>query len=332
MKLGGISMIEQVLPRIYHIRVPLPGNPLRELNSYLLKGDGHNLLIDTGFRQPPCQNALQSALDELGIRREETDVLITHLHSDHSGMADLFAGDDRHIYISGIDRNIIDGPGLKETRAAQDARYQAEGFGANAIEVFNTHPARSMAVPEGITNYHNLQDGDTISVAGYTLKAIHTPGHTPGHMCFWLEEQGAMFLGDHVLFDITPNITAWHWLPDSLGAYFKSLKAIRAYDVEIPLPAHRAPGNFKDRIDQILVHHQHRLDETLQIVRANPGRCAYDIASKMTWSIRCTSWEDFPAGQKFFAVGECMSHLDHLMVLGEVKMEMHDGLKLYYTV
>lgn len=44
-------MVEQVLPRIYHICVPLVGNPLKELNSYLIKDDGRNLLIDTGFRR-----------------------------------------------------------------------------------------------------------------------------------------------------------------------------------------------------------------------------------------------------------------------------------------
>ena len=326
-------MIEQVLPNIYHIRVPLIGNPLKELNSYLIKDDGHNLLIDTGVRQDACREALQSALDELGVRVEETDVLVTHLHSDHSGMADLFSGRDRHIYISGIDRDIIDGAALKECHKEQDDRFRAEGFNKRIVDLFaGKSPARSMALPEGVTNYFNLQDGDVLEIGGYKLKAILTPGHTPGHMCFWMEEQGAMFLGDHVLFDITPNITAWTNMPDALGSYLNSLKAIRAYDVEIPLPAHRAPGDFKNRIHQLFVHHERRLEETLGILKANPGRGAYDIASEMTWSIRCSSWEDFPVGQKWFAVGECMSHLDHLMAEGLVVREVRDGRHHYYAV
>lgn len=326
-------MVEQVLPNIYHIRVPLIGNPLKELNSYLIKDDGHNLLIDTGFRQEACRVALQSALDELGVRKEETDVLITHLHSDHSGMADLFSGEKRHIYISAIDRTIIEEAVLRNLNSEQDDRFKAEGFSKRIVDLFaDKSPARSMALPEGITNYFSLQDGDVLEIAGYRLKAVLTPGHTPGHMCFWMEEQGAMFLGDHVLFDITPNITAWPGMPDALGSYLKSLKAIRAYDVEIPLPAHRAPGNFKDRIDQLLIHHERRLEETMDILKANPGRGAYDIASEMTWSIRCNSWEDFPMGQKWFAVGECMSHLDYLMVEGRVVREERDGKYHYYAV
>lgn len=326
-------MIEQVLPRIYHIRVPLLGNPLKELNSYLIQGDGHSLLIDTGFRQEPCRIALQTALDELGVRKETTDVLLTHLHSDHSGMADLFSGANRHIYIGAIDRALIDGPGLQKNRLQQDARFKAEGFSESIITLFvDQNPARSMAIPGGITTYSSLQDGDVLEIAGYHLKAIQTPGHTPGHMCFWLEEHGAMFLGDHVLFDITPNITFWPSMPDALGSYLDSLKAIRAYDVQIPLPAHRAPGDLKTRIDQLLQHHQYRLEEVLQIVKASPGRCAYDIAEQMRWNIRCNSWEDFPMSQKWFAVGECIAHLDRLVLLGQISVEAQDGLNRYYAL
>ena len=51
-----------------------------------------------------------------------------------------------------------------------------------------------------------LENGDTLSYGGYTLECILTPGHSPGHMCLYIRELKQMFLGDHVLFDITPNI------------------------------------------------------------------------------------------------------------------------------
>ena len=90
-------MIEQIFPNFYRIAVPLPGNPLKELNSYLIRGQGQNLLIDTGFRQEECRMALQEALDTLGIRVEQTDVLLTHLHADHSGLSDVLSGESRTI-------------------------------------------------------------------------------------------------------------------------------------------------------------------------------------------------------------------------------------------
>ena len=92
-------MPEEIAAGIYRIPVPLVGNPLKELNAYLLKGEDGNLLIDTGFRQPACREALFAGLRELGIRRGETEVLLTHLHSDHSGLAPEAAG-EQTIYIS----------------------------------------------------------------------------------------------------------------------------------------------------------------------------------------------------------------------------------------
>ena len=69
-------MPEEIAAGIYRIPVPLVGNPLKELNAYLLKGEDGNLLIDTGFRQPACREALFAGLRELGIRRGETEVLL----------------------------------------------------------------------------------------------------------------------------------------------------------------------------------------------------------------------------------------------------------------
>ena len=52
----------------------------------------------------------------------------------------------------------------------------------------------------------------------------------------------------------------------------------------------------------------------------------------MTWKIRASSWEDFPVAQKWFAVGECMSHLERLMALGQIRKEVLDGKTAYYAV
>ncbi len=120
-----------------------------------------------------------------------------------------------------------------------------------------------------------------------------------------------MFTGDHVLFDITPYITSWVGVENSLGDYMNSLRAIRSYDVKLALPGHRATGDFHARIDALLRHHAARLAECMDVVRARPGLTVYEIASFMTWKIRAVSWETFPDNQKWFAVGECMSHLDY---------------------
>ena len=100
-------MTESILPGLYRIPVPLPGNPLKELNAYLLRGNERSILIDTGFRQDECRSALFAGLEELGCQGQPVDVLLTHLHSDHSGLAVEAAGEQGHIYISGIDRSSL---------------------------------------------------------------------------------------------------------------------------------------------------------------------------------------------------------------------------------
>lgn len=79
-------MYTHIEENIYSIFVPLPGNPLKNLNAYLIKSEsGRNLLIDTGFRQDECRQALLAGLDELGVSMENTDIFLTHMHSDHTG-------------------------------------------------------------------------------------------------------------------------------------------------------------------------------------------------------------------------------------------------------
>lgn len=83
------ALVEQVADGIWRIGVELPQNPLRELNSYLIKGkeNERDLLIDTGFRREECREALFAGLRALGSSPDRLDILLTHLHSDHTGLA-----------------------------------------------------------------------------------------------------------------------------------------------------------------------------------------------------------------------------------------------------
>lgn len=327
-------MPELILPNLYRIPVPLPGNPLRELNAYLLRGKDRCLLVDTGFRQEPCRRALFAQLAELGLGPGDVDVLLTHCHSDHAGLAPEAAGERGVIYVSEPDRALLDRP--REEGAARwegvTRGFAAEGFPPELLDhMAQTNPARSMAPPEG-GRYESLADGQVLEAGGFRLKALLMPGHTPGQMCFWLEREGLMLLGDHVLFDITPNITSWPELPDALGAYLDSLDRIRAYAPVRALPGHRGPGELAARVDALKEHHRLRLEEAYQVVRTHPGAGAYEVTGHMTWRIRANSWAEFPVAQKWFAVGECMSHLDRLMVQGRVIRRVENGYNRYQAV
>jgi glyoxylase-like metal-dependent hydrolase (beta-lactamase superfamily II) len=326
-------MPEEVWQGIYRIPVPLPNNPLKELNSYLIKGKDRSLLIDTGFRQEACRQALQAGLEELEVCREETDILLTHLHSDHAGLAGEFIAPGRSIYINAGEQARMEASAKGETWKNSDARYLEEGMNPQQLEeLHSTNPARALAPLPQFEQYVPLAPGQVLEVGGHKLVAVLTGGHTPGHTSLWLPEEEVMFTGDNVLFDITPNITAWKGVEDSLGDYLATLQSMRDYKVKRALPGHRKSGVFAQRVEELLSHHQARLEEARNIVKRNGGMTAYQITAQMTWKIKASSWETFPLVQKWFAIGECFSHLDRLRVLGEARRELgEDGLYHYYA-
>ena len=325
-------MTEQAYKNIYRIYVPLTGNPLKSLNSYLIKADGagKNLLIDTGFNCEECLDALLTGMAELGATAENTDVFISHMHSDHSGNAAALQKLGMKILMTEPDYPLAGRTDWKPRRVW----YDIEGMKpAVWKDSFARNPAAQLVSdPFDIVP---LNDGDTIEYGGYTLRCILTPGHTPGHMCLYSPEEKLLFSGDHVLFDITPNICAFTPCDDMLGEFLSSLEKIRALDIAVTLPAHRGTDSVDvySRIDALEEHHRKRLEEVLNIVRQNDGIDAYTLTGLMRWNIRAKSWEDFPAGQKWFAMGEALAHIYRLCALGRLRREvLSDGHAVYHTV
>ncbi|NLW79641.1 MAG: MBL fold metallo-hydrolase [Ruminococcaceae bacterium] len=314
-------------PEIWSIDVPLPNNPLRNLNCYVVRAGDETLVIDTGFRQPECAEALFGGLKELGVDLTKTKLFLTHLHSDHTGLIGDFAEAGSKIYMGEVDLEQF-----FSMRELSDrfALFDDEGFPQDdGRQQMAKNPAIIYA-PTNIKLTGSVTDGQEFKVGDLSFTCIHTPGHTPGHVCLYLASEQIMFLGDHILFDITPNITMWIGVKDSLGDYLNSLDKIEQYPIKLALPAHR--NNAKDvylRIAEIRAHHDQRLQNTLDIITANPGANAHDIASKMKWSMRGRDWSEFPVHQKWFAMGETIAHLNYLLYKDKITKTMVDGVYQY---
>jgi glyoxylase-like metal-dependent hydrolase (beta-lactamase superfamily II) len=327
-------LFEQTEENVYRIKVSLPGNPLRTLNSYVVIGTERNLLIDLGFNRDECFADLSAGLRGLNLDMSRTDIFLTHFHSDHCGLIHRVARDDTKIYMGRADvrlsgRFLLDK--LAHWQKIEIAYVKAGYEPGELIRTREANPAFA-DVPDKYFEAEAVDDGDLIDLGGAVLKAVHTPGHTPGHMCLLNEADGVLFSGDHVLFDITPNITEWADLDDSLGSYTENLKRIRGMSVRKTLTGHRENGgNPAARIDGILEHHETRLREIETILAREPGLTAYETAARMTWSIRVRRWEDFPLGQKWFAVGEAMAHLRHLERRDRIRREEEGGQYRYFV-
>jgi len=319
-------MIKEIRSDLFCIEVPLPKNPLKSINSYVIRGHDRNLIIDTAMNRPECKEVMFPALEKLGIDLEKTDLFITHLHADHFGLTGDLATDKSKCYIGREEDKYMKGK--------PDWDYMIQFFVDNgfpestARDSMSRHPGLLYS-PSRLVDLTPVFDGDLIRVGDYELRCIDTPGHTPGHVCLYDEKKKIFFSGDHILFDITPNIAHWMAREDSLRDYLSSLDKVSTLPVELVLPGHRNSWNqLTDRIKELKQHHRKRLDEVIAALQ-NRNMTAYEIAPFITWKIEFREWNDFPITQKWFAVGETLAHLHYLEHDGVLKQYQDNGLTYY---
>ncbi len=323
-------MIENIRENLFRIEIPLPQNPLKALNSYFIQGSERNLLIDTGFNRDECREAMDQAIKEIGFSLENTDIFITHIHSDHSGLAGYLARPGTRVYTGEYTKQ-----GLCDSNSMsyfgdliKQSGLMEMGLGTD----LSIHPGyRFRTIP--VSNVTVVQDGDIIQVADFSLQCINTTGHAPDHMCLYDKSHKILFSGDHILGKITPNNTIWGvpWniKVDYLAEYFKSLDIINNLDIELTLPSHRGTlTNCYERIEELKKHHHNRLNNIMDIL-GNESMTGAEVASKMKWDINVKSWEQFPLAQKLFAAGEALSHLTHLLFKGAVTNRLQNGVVYY---
>ena len=320
-------MIEPICPNIYSIPIPLPRNPLKGLNSYVITSPDRNLIIDTGFNQPECSEALMQGIAELGVDLAKTDVLLTHRHSDHTGLAGLLEEKGAQIYAG--DKEIV---AIREISGSEAWVWMEQLIVLYGLDKYgittNDHPGYKYRPPM-FARCTPLTEGSRLRYGDYTFTVFDIPGHTPGHIGLYESNHRIFFGGDHVLASITPNITFWDFEQDSLAQYLASLRKVSELEIDLLCTAHRENvKNHKQRIHELENHHKKRLAEVVSILQGG-SKSACDVAAKMTWEIRAKSWEEFPKAQKLFATGEAAAHLEYLYNTGRIGRETVSGTMYY---
>ncbi|GIH52276.1 Glyoxylase, beta-lactamase superfamily II [Microbispora rosea] len=311
---GGLPEVERVRPGLWSIPVPIPINPLRYVLVYALEIPDGVVIIDAGWNTEEAYEALVAGLATAGY--EITDVkavLVTHIHPDHYGLAGrireasgawigLHPADARLVH-DRYDESAIESLVQRErsllVRCGVPDMTAQELAGASVmVRQFVT-----MATPDRL-----IEDGDRLDLPGWNLRAMWTPGHSPGHLCFVEPERRLLFSGDHVLARIT-SMVAVH--PQStanpLADYLDALRAVGKLDVEEVLPAHEYRFlELAKRVDYVIGHHEERLAEVRRVVAEGDGSTCWDIATRLTWS---RSWEEIPAYMRRAANNETLAHL-----------------------
>ncbi|SDP58517.1 Glyoxylase, beta-lactamase superfamily II [Klenkia soli] len=316
--------VEEVRPGLWSIPVPIPHNPLRyvSVHAFALEGGGLGL-VDCGWEHEAGWTALTDGLTGIGAGIADVrGVLITHLHFDHLGLA----GRVREASGAWIAMHPADGDVVRQMSGRDGAAAVATqvgflvGLGADRETAVSDvgDPARWESFHRMATPDRDLLDGDVADFPGWSLRAVHTPGHTAGHLCFDEERTGVFLSGDHVLPRISPNIsTNPGGEADPLRDYLAALAAVgqRPEPAEV-LPAHewRFTG-LTARTDALRAHHEGRLAELLTAVREHPGSTPWDLAGHLTWS---RPWSSYERGMRVFAVTETDAHLRLLASRGAV--------------
>lgn len=325
-------MLTELLPNLFRIEVPLPGTPLKALNAYFLKGTDRHLLIDTGFNNPKSKEAVIGALTQLNVSPADCDFFLTHLHADHTGLVSELATDTSYIYCSKSDSEDIILFYSGNYWGLLGHLLLAHGFPEDILQkTIEQHPASRNGVSRKLY-FTFVDEGDFIEIGEYKFICMLTPGHTPGHVCLYEPNKKILISGDHILGNITPNITVWPKMQDALSQYLENLAKIEKLELDLILPGHRGViTEGKKRINEIKLHHEKRLAETLEALNNGP-LTAYQVASYLTWDLSYKSFEEFPFPQKWFATGETAAHLEYLVEQEAVKKEISNGKYLFSLI
>ncbi|MGX7107389.1 MBL fold metallo-hydrolase [Hutsoniella sourekii] len=323
-------MINQLQQNLYTFNVTLPNTALKQINAYVIKSEDRSLLIDTGYNLPESRSDLLAGLQELEIDLDQLDVFITHLHSDHTGLTPLFQDAGARIFCGQVDGQILEATLTSEFW--QEMLEQYHQYGMSEIETnLDQNPLYALR-PQEAVNYTYVNPGEVLSYGGYHLKIVDLPGHTPGHLGLYNPEDNWLLAGDTVLDPISPNITYWGSAHgDILGQYFQTLNHLAKQSLDLIYPAHRQIIHQpSQRIQELLAHHQQRLDEIFQAMKPGIDYTANELSASISWRVKFKSWDDFPVSQKYFAVGETMAHLVHLYTIGAIKCQDKQGV-LYFS-
>jgi glyoxylase-like metal-dependent hydrolase (beta-lactamase superfamily II) len=321
----GTHDVEQIRPGIWSVPVLWPGSPLGYTLAYLLASGDGAVLVDTGWPTDDGWAALVAGVRQTGHEISDIrHVLVTHAHPDHLGMA------HRVREISGakvgmhpaeielVSRLRVRDAGDRTARWLR-ARGAPTGEAAEITEriAVDIRRFQDLALPDVA-----IDDG-SLPVPGLGLRAIWTPGHSPGHLCFHDEGRSLLLTGDHVLPRISPHIGLdgddKDDRGDPLGSYLSSLTALRRYQPDMVLPAHEFRfTRLGARIAALLDHHQSRLAEIEDVVTYEPGLSTWRVAELLNWS---RGWARTTGVNRRAAVSETFSHLVHLAAQGRAVNE-----------
>ncbi|HBK05190.1 MAG TPA: MBL fold metallo-hydrolase [Acetobacteraceae bacterium] len=326
--------VTEVAPGICWLRLPLPYR-LDHVNVFLIENSDGWTVFDTGLGTEACRDAWRAALAGPLVGRSLKSVIVSHFHPDHVGLAgwlcetyDLDLTMPRPEYLHSL---VLQCAPADYGEEVFRPFYQRHGLSAEATEIVlsrgHEYLKRTTGVP---ASYHRIKHGDTITVGGRAFGVQTGGGHALEQAMLYRPEEQLFLAADQVIARISPNVSVHPMEPglDALGIYLTSLRAIKASvapDVLV-LPGHGLPFHgLHDRVDELIDHHALRCGELGAACKDQPLSVAEIVPHLFTRAL--------DAHQTGFAFGEVLAHVNHMLGLGQLRLETDaGGVDRYRTV
>lgn len=311
--------------RIEKLTIPTPF-PVGPINIYLVV-DEPLTLIDTGPKTPEALAALREQLRALGFKLADIQrVILTHTHEDHCGLAGTLQTETGAlVYVHEWEfENLSQG---RTTRINQDLLRRA-GVPELEIQALAARYELIHAYADAVSNVEAYRDDQEFVFASGALRAVHTPGHTPGSCCFLRESNRLVLAGDTILKNVTPNPMLYADPFDprrrfpALGEYLVSLARLRALAPTLVKTAHGPDvTDFEEYFFSLTRHIQERQNNVLRRVPAT-GISAWEMANQLFPQVKDL--------HRFLAISEAVAHLDLAVAENRLRVERAAQADLYF--
>ncbi len=299
---------------------------LKHVNVYLLRDGDHFTLIDTGLQTEESRQALNQKLAALKVPVDRINrILITHIHPDHFGLAgELRERARAELVIHRLEVALME---PRYARAEDLVHDVAEWLSKNGVPPAEAEfvKSASMAAREFVSVVEPdtlLEGAERLPIDETELEVVWTPGHSPGHCCFYCPARRVLFSGDHLLPKISPNIGLHPQSgADPLDDYLASLARIRGLEIDQVLPAHGDPfGDHRERIEVIMRHHDERKAALVNLAR-DGAKSGWQLAGALFRGVM-----ERNVFQQRLALQETLAHCQSLAVEGRLRKEIRRDL------
>lgn len=281
---------DQLSPLIRRVVAHNPGPFTYTGTGVYIIGTDDVAVIDPG----PLQDDHMAALDQALDGQRVTHVFVTHHHLDHSPLAHPLARKHGAKVYGFGPQNIAPTGGEVRLEAGDDVSFQPD------IQV---------------------EDEQVFSGSNWSVRALHTPGHTSNHVCYALEEENTLFSGDHVMAWSTSVISP----PDGhMGDYLRELARIRDKQYDRLWPTHGPAVENPSQFIQAYIDHRLQREEQI-LVQLHAGLS--DIKDMVAVMYADVDKRLHPA-----ATHSVLAHMIHLVETGRVVTDGALDLQARYSL